>query len=551
MLPITFDWAQIAYIGSPLVVPFWAAVNVIGGLVIFMWILAPILCTYFIRICIKLYLHEVDYTNSLYSEYLPLLSASVYDNTGKPYEVERILNPDFTFNKQAYEAYSGVFLPITYVLSYALQFAAMTALITHTACWHGKDIYRQWKASLKEIRGSQKYQPLSTADIDVNTSPALSATDSEPGLGHVMQIEDVHNRLMRRYEDVPMVWYLMTGISMTIVGIFVVEYFPVHLPWYGLLLALAMCSVLYIPIGIVMATTNQQSSMYLICQLIAGYAFPGRPIANMVFVTYGYITSTQGLKFSSDLKLGHYMKIPPKLLFTVQLVATIVASLTQIGVLNWMLSSIPGICTYEAINGFTCPIARVHFNGSVLWGVVGPDKFFGPGALYRPLVWAFLAGALAPPLFYILYRRLVARAKSETATNRDKTSKHTQRASRSAQASKLLQKLNIPVLLGSISWIPPATGLNFSVWFLVCFLFNRVLKRRQPEWWGKYTMTLSAALDSGLAVSVVVIFFGIIYPGVLKDFSWWGTEIYKQGCDWKACAFLGLGQGETFGPKTW
>ncbi|RPB20278.1 hypothetical protein L211DRAFT_841963 [Terfezia boudieri ATCC MYA-4762] len=38
----------------------------------------------------------------------------------------------------------------------------------------------------------------------------------------------------------------------------------------------------------------------------------------MVFVTYGYITSTQGLKFSSDLKLGHYMKIPPRLLFSIQ-----------------------------------------------------------------------------------------------------------------------------------------------------------------------------------------------------------------------------------------
>lgn len=68
--------------------------------------------------------------------------------------------------------------------------------------------------------------------------------------------------------------------------------FPVHLPWYGLLLALAICSVLFIPIGIVMAITNQQSSLYLICQLICGFVFPGRPVANMVFVTYGYVCSS-------------------------------------------------------------------------------------------------------------------------------------------------------------------------------------------------------------------------------------------------------------------
>lgn len=41
---MTFDWAQIAYIGSPLLTPWWAAANVVGGLVIVMWILAPILC---------------------------------------------------------------------------------------------------------------------------------------------------------------------------------------------------------------------------------------------------------------------------------------------------------------------------------------------------------------------------------------------------------------------------------------------------------------------------------------------------------------------------
>lgn len=41
---MTFDWAQIAYIGSPLLTPWWAAANVVGGLVLVMWIVAPILC---------------------------------------------------------------------------------------------------------------------------------------------------------------------------------------------------------------------------------------------------------------------------------------------------------------------------------------------------------------------------------------------------------------------------------------------------------------------------------------------------------------------------
>jgi len=347
-------------------------------------------------------------------------------------------------------------------------------------------------------------------------------------LDHIMSGEDVHNRLMRRYEDAPLAWYLLIGVSMLAIGIFLVEYFPVHLPWYGLLMAIGICAILFIPIGIVMAITNQQNSIYLICQLICGVVFPGRPVANMVFVTYGYISSTQGLKFSSDLKLGHYMKIPPRILFNLQLSATIVSSLTQIGVLNWMLANIPGICTPEAINGFTCPIARVHFNGSILWGVVGPQRFFGPGALYRPLVWAFLFGALAPILIFFI-------AKS----------------SKSKTTKAFIQKVNLPVLFGSLSWIPPATGLNFSVWALVCWVFNYRIRRTKGEWWTKYTMTLSAALDSGVAVGVVVIFFGIVWPGWMDGFKWWGTEVYKQGCDWHACAYKQLEPGEHFGPEKW
>ena len=98
------------------------------------------------------------------------------------------------------------------------------------------------------------------------------------------------------------------------------------------------------------------------------------------------------------------MHIPPRLLFTLQLASTTLASLTQIFVLNWSLTSIPGICTPDAPSGFTCPIARVHFNGSILWGVVGPSRFFGPGALYRHLVWAFPLGLVAPVAVWLYAR---------------------------------------------------------------------------------------------------------------------------------------------------
>lgn len=39
----TFDWAQIAYVTSPMVMPWWAQANVFGGFVLAFWIVTPAL----------------------------------------------------------------------------------------------------------------------------------------------------------------------------------------------------------------------------------------------------------------------------------------------------------------------------------------------------------------------------------------------------------------------------------------------------------------------------------------------------------------------------
>lgn len=53
-----------------------------------------------------------------------------------------------------------------------------------------------------------------------------------------------------------------------------------------------------------------------------GLILPGRPIANVCFKVYGYMSMSQAVSFLADFKLGHYMKIPPKSMFLVQVYAT-------------------------------------------------------------------------------------------------------------------------------------------------------------------------------------------------------------------------------------
>ena len=39
---LTFDWAQISWVGSPLMIPWWAEVNIMIGFVLVYWIIGPI-----------------------------------------------------------------------------------------------------------------------------------------------------------------------------------------------------------------------------------------------------------------------------------------------------------------------------------------------------------------------------------------------------------------------------------------------------------------------------------------------------------------------------
>lgn len=53
----TFDWAQIAYIGTPLVTPWWAIVNTFVGFLFFYWFLTPILYYTNVSTCCGCMLH--------------------------------------------------------------------------------------------------------------------------------------------------------------------------------------------------------------------------------------------------------------------------------------------------------------------------------------------------------------------------------------------------------------------------------------------------------------------------------------------------------------
>ncbi|KAJ3556085.1 hypothetical protein NM688_g2219 [Phlebia brevispora] len=132
-----------------------------------------------------------------------------------------------------------------------------------------------------------------------------------------------------------------------------------------------------------------------ITELIIGYTLPSRPVATIMFTTWESITMAQALTFTSDCKLGYYMKFPPHPMFWCQVITTAGAGTVQLHVQSWVFTTIVDICTKHQKDSFSCSNMTVDH-----LGLYRPARIFSAGQLYNKLMWLFLIGADVPILSY-------------------------------------------------------------------------------------------------------------------------------------------------------
>ncbi|KAJ4486958.1 small oligopeptide transporter [Lentinula lateritia] len=426
---ITFDWNQIAYIGSP--VAGWSEANVVVGFIMFYVIITPIFY----------------YTNVWYSQYLPMVASHAFDNTGNSYNLTRVLT-NGAFNLQAYKDYSPLYLPMNFVIAYGLSFIAIGSTVTHGIIYLRKPTLMHFRRSLQE-------QP------------------------------DVHARLMTKYAQVRGWYYACVFVVTFAMACLCIELWPTGMSIWELLVALGIAGVLVLPIAMIQAVTNRQIPMNVFTELISGFLLPGQPVAMMLY-TFGYITTFQAIAFTQDFKLGHYMKIPPLVMFWAQIASTLIAGSVQLGVQMWCVDH---------------RNVQVFGTASIIWGAVGSRLQFTDGHLYYPLMYCFLIGAACPAILWVLTKKF--------------------------PRSKLGY---INVIFGGPAYVPPANSINYLTWAFVGFIFQHLVRRRRFLWWAKYNYY---PLNGTIGMNTIQ--------------KWWGNTVYTRTLDWKSPPLRALAPGETFG----
>ncbi|KAF9935814.1 hypothetical protein BGZ67_002949 [Mortierella alpina] len=439
---ISLDWNNIiSFLGSPLIVPWWAQVNIGMGFILIAWILVPI----------------AYYTNLWDAKHFPILTSKLFRGNGQAYNTSEVMTNN-VLDEEKYAAYGPLYISTFFALTYGIGFAGLASMVTHTWLYHRHKLVAQWKQSREHS-------------------------------------EDVHHRLMQAYPEVPDWWYAALFVIMTAVAVITCEVWDYKLPWWGVLLAVGLSAFFALPVGLIQAITNQQPGLNIITEYVIGYILPGRPIANVTFKTLGYISMAQAMIFTGDLKLGHYMKIPPRNMFWAQLVGTVIAGLVNLLTANWLLKTQENVCTEENAL-FSCPSATTFYSASVIWGVISPNKMFGPTSIYNAINYFFLIGFILPIPFYYLKK---------------------------AYPNSFLEYVHIPVLLAATGMMPPAQAYHYTNWLAVGFMFQFFARRYHPEWHLRFTYVMSAAFDAGCAFMVLLSFF-IFTIRDATMVEWWGTR---------------------------
>ncbi|KAG0065229.1 hypothetical protein BGZ89_008511, partial [Linnemannia elongata] len=138
------------------------------------------------------------------------------------------------------------------------------------------------------------------------------------------------------------------------------------------------------------------------------------------------------------------------------------------------------------------------YSASIIWGAVAPARVFGnkDDAWYSPVQWGFVAGALLPIPFWLLARKFPHVA--------------------------WLKLVHWPVLLAATSNMPPALPYFYTNGLFIGFVFAFLLRRYRYNWWSRYNYLTSAALDTGVAIAGLVIFFAL-QAWEIEFPTWWGN----------------------------
>ncbi|KFY75504.1 hypothetical protein V499_04546 [Pseudogymnoascus sp. VKM F-103] len=410
----------------------------------------------------------IYYTNAWGSKSLPFMSSRLLSDDGSAYPIKKVFAGG-VLNTDALAIYGIPNITGTFAYAMFMANAAIGALIAHCILFWGGDIKRAYK-SAKKGNYSDRH----------------------------------HAYMTKHYKEAPWWWYIILLVISFVLGLAIVikekNILPVWAYIVSLILGIVISPfsiILYSRYGNGIATNN-------LSKMLAGLMLPGRPVSNMYFNAWSHTVISNSLNLCNDLKMGEYLKIPPRVMFLTQVYGTVLGAFVNYAV---MISIVGGnrdhLVNSNGDASWSGATIQGYNTNATSWAMA--KYLYKSGARYSivPIGLAIGAGAVVVHRFVVHF---VPRIRGFS-----------------------LSDFNFPQFIQYAGYIPynsSQTCVIFSQ-ILAGFFVQFYLRNYRPRIFKDYSYLITGAFDGASLTVLFILSFAVFGAGgPSKPFpSWWGNNI--------------------------
>ncbi|KAI8608312.1 OPT oligopeptide transporter protein-domain-containing protein [Chytriomyces sp. MP71] len=461
LFAFSFDWNAISATGNPMVYPWSSMINVAIGV---------LLCT--------ILMPTMYFTNTWDAQSYPWMGLGIYSPKSQDlYNQTFILYANHNINFTAVDILGLPGMATSYCLYIMGGNMMVTAGIVHIFLHFWPDV----KEGFKNIF-------------------ATESTNQDP-----------YYVIMKKYTEVPLWWYLSLFTMFFTVGLVVCVTTQV-LDWYMYIIATCLSFIFVFASGFLAAVTGFGIPVGSVIQMLGGFIKPGNPVGNMYFTLFGSTSTSQATGMLADLKIGQYMKIPPRFLFLGQMYGTFIGAVVgyflTVSIVTKNADLLVTIHGSTQWNGATVQ----NFNSqAITWGGLA-KQLYAPGAPYQWVFYSFFVGLGAPFVFLGLHKIF------------PKVGFH---------------YINVAIISSYLGYFCSGSNSSVFTYFIIAAFTQFYLRRYKPHIFNKYQYLTAAGLDAGnnLTVLMVALTVGGVITSHAITFPWWFMNPnfiegmwYQDGC---------------------
>ncbi|CAJ0543348.1 Ff.00g005330.m01.CDS01 [Fusarium sp. VM40] len=265
---------------------------------------------------------------------------------------------------------------------------------------------------------------------------------------------------------------------------------------YALFMANAASTLLYSRYGNGIATNN-------LSKMLAGLMLPGKPVGNMYFAAWSHNVIVNAVNLSADLKMGEYLKIPPRVMFLTQIWGTILGGFINYAVMISIVGSNRALLRDGDGNSSWSGATMQSYNtNATSWALAG--YLYKLGGTYELVPFGLLVGASLVVIHRIFYKFYPKIKNFDVAD------------------------INFPQFIQFAGYIPYNQSQTCVILsqLLSGFFVQFYLRNYRPRWFRDYSYLVTGAFDgASLTVLFILSFavFGAGGPGHPFP-TWWGNN---------------------------